>query len=127
MPTHLPLVPTPRKDLFYPLALHFFKKCILIAQGSFTLVLQVFLYSALIKFTPPPLLTHSLSPCSLKYSTAYVVYIILYSHINGMFQYFSFSNILPALIVPSDRLINTVLFSLSLYICKYIFISNEVL
>jgi hypothetical protein len=50
----LPLVSTPRKDLYFPPALHFFFiKCILIVQGGFFLVLQVCIYSALTVYSPP--------------------------------------------------------------------------
>jgi hypothetical protein len=54
--------PLPRKDLFYPPALHF-SKCMLMVQGDFTLVLQACIYYAWIKLTPL-LLTLSLTPCS---------------------------------------------------------------
>jgi hypothetical protein len=69
MPSPLPLVPTPRKDLFYPPVLPFFLKCVLIVQGVFTLVLQVCLYCAFMNW-PPPL-------CSL---------LILYHHASLIFN-----------------------------------------
>jgi hypothetical protein len=48
IPTHLSLVPIPGKDLVCSPA-SFFKKCILIVQEGFALVLQACLYHALIK------------------------------------------------------------------------------
>jgi hypothetical protein len=90
-----PLVPTPRKDLFFPSALHFKKiKCIFIVQGGFSLVLSVWIYCAFIKLMlSPPLHTHRLSPCSPNTQQVTVQYIISYSCIDRLFQYFSFLNI----------------------------------
>jgi hypothetical protein len=65
-----------------------FIKNILIVQGGFTLVLQVGIYCALIKSTPPPLLTHSLSACSPNIQRFTIKCIMLYSHLDGLFQYF---------------------------------------
>jgi hypothetical protein len=116
-----PQVLTPRKKLFYPFALHFWR-CILMVQVGFTLVLQACVYHALIKL---PSVTYSFSiTMLLYYSATYRQYTILYSYIDRLFQYFSFSNIfLPSItsVVPSDRLTNTILLSLSLYICMCIY------
>jgi hypothetical protein len=60
VPTNLPLVPTPEKDLFFPLVFHFLIKCILIVQEDVILVLQACIYHALIKLTPSPI------PCSFS-------------------------------------------------------------
>jgi hypothetical protein len=56
----LSLVPIPRQDLFYFPLLQLFK-CILLIQGSFALVFQTCLYSALIRLTP---ILFTLSPSS---------------------------------------------------------------
>jgi hypothetical protein len=80
MTPHLPLVPTPEKDLFFPLALHFFK-CILIDQGSFALVLLACIYYVLIKLTSSPhylLILYHHAPLifkSLPYSALYYIHI----------------------------------------------------
>jgi hypothetical protein len=104
----LPLVPTPGEDLFFLFALHFLKiKCILIVQGDFSLVLPVCTYHAFSKLIPfSPLLTHSLSPCSPNIHQFAVQCIILYSYIDGLLQYFSFTNIyfLPPLVPPQTIL-----------------------
>jgi hypothetical protein len=63
VPTHLPQAPTPRKDLFFPPALLFFKKkikCILIKQGGLALVFQVCMHYAFIKL-PSSLRNYSFS------------------------------------------------------------------
>jgi hypothetical protein len=88
MLTHLPLAPRPGKDLFFIPILHFFKVCIDSSRGF---CLQACIYHALIISTPHYL--HSLSPCSSNIQQLTVQCIILYSHIDGLFQYFSFSNI----------------------------------
>jgi hypothetical protein len=90
----VPLVPTPEKNLFYPSVLNYFK-CVVTVQGWFTLVLQAWIYSALIKLSPP-LLTLSLSLCLPNIQQLTVQYIILYSNIDGLFQHYSFSNIFPS-------------------------------
>jgi hypothetical protein len=90
MPMYLPLVPTPGKDLFYPPVFHF-SMHILTVQGDFTLVLQACICCAL-AIALPPLLTHFLSPCSPNTQQFTGPWIMFYSYVDGLFQYFSFSN-----------------------------------
>jgi hypothetical protein len=79
-----------QRGLIFPSCPSFFKiTCILIVQGGFTLVLQVCVDHALIKFDPsPPLLTHSLSSCSPNIQQLTAQYIMLHSYIDGWFHYF---------------------------------------
>jgi hypothetical protein len=99
----------------------FLMKCILIVPfclGTLGLCISCFnLINPL-----PPLLTHVLSPCSPNICQLSLQWIILYSYINGLFQYFSltFSFSLTPSITPSDGLTNMILFSLSH--CVYIYI-----
>jgi hypothetical protein len=94
-------VPTPShwypamEKIFFPSCPSFLKiKCILIVQGDFNLILQVRICHDFIKLTPsPPLLTYSLSLRSPNIQQLTIQCIILYSYIDGFFQYFSFSNI----------------------------------
>jgi hypothetical protein len=51
LPSPLPLVITPRENLFYTPVLNFLK-CILVIQGDFTLILHTCLYCILIRLTP---------------------------------------------------------------------------
>jgi hypothetical protein len=117
----LPLVSTPRKDLFFPPDLHFFKiKCALIVQGCFTLVLQVCINCAFIKITSsPPLLTHSLSPKSQQFS---VQCIMVYSYVDSLFQYFSFSNIFFLSPTSHSHFRHSLIQFCSLCHCTYIYI-----
>jgi hypothetical protein len=117
---HLPLVSTPGKDICFPL-LFTFLKCILIVQGGFAVILQACIYHALIKLAPP-LLTLSLSPCSPNVQQLTVQYIMLYSYIDGLFQYFnSVTFSLPLLppVGPSYSLIQFCSLSLYMYIYTY--------
>jgi hypothetical protein len=50
VPTHLPMVPTLRKDLFFLHAFHFLKVYINSPRG-FTLILHTYIYHTLIKLT----------------------------------------------------------------------------
>jgi hypothetical protein len=84
-----PLVSAPGKNLCY--ALHFFKY-ILMAQKGFILALQACKFWALMKLT----LLHRcytlcLSPYFPNIQQLTEQCIILYSYIDGLFQYFSFS------------------------------------
>jgi hypothetical protein len=91
--------------VFFPLVLHFFK-CILVVQGGFTLAFRTCINRALIRL--PPLFTLALLPIIQQLT---VHYLTLSSFIDGMFQKFSFSNILfpsPASCSPL-RLSNTIL------------------
>jgi hypothetical protein len=68
-----------KRPVFFPPALHYFFKCILMAQKGFVLVLQVFVYCALIKLN----LWYLLILChhvplifnSLQYSALYYIHI----------------------------------------------------
>jgi hypothetical protein len=104
-----------------------FFKCILIFQGGFTLAFQTCIYHALIRLHSP--ITYSFSITILSQQDPPIIqqltvhYIILYSYVDGMFQYFSFSNIFflsPSLESPSDRSTKTILFSLSLYLSVHL-------
>jgi hypothetical protein len=79
MLTHLPQIPTSRKDLFFPPALHF-KNCVLIVQGGFALVLHACIHSVLIKLTSPCylLMLYHHAPLifnTLQYSALYYIHI----------------------------------------------------
>jgi hypothetical protein len=65
-----------RRPVFPSCSLFFFIKCLLIVQGRFALVFQACICHALIKLTSPLLLIHSLSPCSLIFSS--LQYSVLY-------------------------------------------------
>jgi hypothetical protein len=52
VPTHLLLIPTPERTYFPSCSSFFFLSSILIVQGSFVLVLQAYIYHALIKLNP---------------------------------------------------------------------------
>jgi hypothetical protein len=86
--------PPLEKIYFFPPALCFFKVThILIVQGGFVLVLHICIYRAFIKLTLSPL-TCSFSVTMLPNIQQHTVQCtILYSYIDGLFQYFSFSNI----------------------------------
>jgi hypothetical protein len=91
VPSPLTLVPTPGKDRFHLLPFTFFK-CILIVQRGFALLLQVCVYRALIKLTSqPPYLLILCHHAPLIFNS--IQFSALYSYIDGLFQYFSFSNI----------------------------------
>jgi hypothetical protein len=87
-----PVVPTPRNDLLFPPGLHFLKRNNkLVIQGCFTWVLQVHIFWDFIKLRSSPLLlTHSLSPYSLNIQHLTIQCSMLYSYIDGLFQYFLF-------------------------------------
>jgi hypothetical protein len=68
-------------------------KCILIVKGGFALVFQACVYPALVKSTLPLLLTHPLLQFSPNIQKLTVQCTILYSYIDGLFQYFSFFSI----------------------------------
>jgi hypothetical protein len=73
--------PPPEKTCFF--LLPFFLKCILIVQRGISLILQACVYHALIKLPLPPLLTHSLSPCSPNIHQLMVQCITLNSCLEG--------------------------------------------
>jgi hypothetical protein len=83
-PPHLPLVPTPDKDLFHPPVLHFFK-CILIVHGGFASEFQACIYSALIRLPLPLLTLYHRAP--LLFNSLQCI-VIFYSYIDEMLQYF---------------------------------------
>jgi hypothetical protein len=120
-------LPTLEKIYFFLLPFILKIRCILIVQGCFTLVLQRSVDIMFLSNYPPSplLLTLSLSPCSPHIQQLTVQCIILYSYIDGLFQYFSFSNIffLSSISQNSLRQTNTILFflSLSIYIYTHIY------
>jgi hypothetical protein len=84
----------PLEKIYFSLLPFIFKiKCTLIVQGDFILVLQACIYRSLLKLPSCQLLTLSLSPCSRHSQQLVVQCIGLYSHTDGLLQYFSFSNI----------------------------------
>jgi hypothetical protein len=123
VPIHLPLVCLPRKDLFFLAALHFLKiMYILVVQGDFALVLQACIYHALIKLTPPLYLLIFYHQAllifnNLQYSALY--YIHIYMGYFNIFHSLVFFYLLLPPVVPSDRLTNTILLSLSQYMYIY--------
>jgi hypothetical protein len=89
---HVPPTGThPWKRPILPSCLSFFNAYILTVQGDFTLVLQACICCAL-AIALPPLLTHFLSPCSPNTQQFTGPWIMFYSYVDGLFQYFSFSN-----------------------------------
>jgi hypothetical protein len=87
----------PQKRFIFPscfsFLFFFLITCILVIPGVSPWYFRS-IYHAFIKLTPsPPLLTHSQSPCSPNVQQLSVQCIVLYSHIDGLFQGFSFSNI----------------------------------
>jgi hypothetical protein len=120
VPIHLPLVPTPGKDLFFPPALHFLKAYI-DSPKRFCLSTSACIYCAFIKLTPS-LLTCPLSSHFPNIQQLTVHYIIsIYRWVVSIFfiQYFSFYLLLQPPLIPSDSLSNIILLSLSLYTCMY--------
>jgi hypothetical protein len=103
------------KKICFSLLPFIFFKCLLIVQGCFTLVLQACIYCALIKLLPPCyfLILYHNAPLifnSLQYSTSY-------SHIEELFQYFSFSNL--SLSPPSDKYNLVLSLTINIYIYIY--------
>jgi hypothetical protein len=87
-----PLLPTSRTDLFYPLALHFFKVYIGSPRG-FSLGTSCLLISYFNQMNPPITCSFSITMLPLNIQQLKAQYVILHSYIDRMFQYFSFSNI----------------------------------
>jgi hypothetical protein len=91
MPTSSLWYPPQKRSIFSPvLHLKIFKLYIHSPRGFWLGTSGLNIYCALIKLTTP-LLTLFLSPCSPNIQHVTVQYIILYSYIDGLFQYFSFS------------------------------------
>jgi hypothetical protein len=93
-------------------------------QESFTLVLHACVRHVLIKFSSL-LLSHSLSSCSPNIQQLAVQYIVLYSYIDQLFQYISFSSIflpLPSSVVLPDRWQFCRLSTIYVCMCVYVYI-----
>jgi hypothetical protein len=114
----LPLVPTLREDLFYLPVLHFLK-CVLIAQGSSTLVSQ----TCLIRLT---CVTYSFSTCLSPITQQPTVHcVMVFSYTDAMcFNLFSiiFFLLLPPYSSYRSTICHGLSLSLSLYIYTHIYI-----
>jgi hypothetical protein len=89
------------------------------------LAFQACIYHALIRLTPY-FLVFSYHYAPLLFNCLQYTYVILYSYVDGMFQYFSFYSTyfpLPSPTLPSDRLIIAILFFLSHTMCVCVYLT----